>query len=969
MPPQFQRFSGGRSSHQKGQGSGRRPGQRSFKGKRSREPGQNKRQDISETPQAKNDEPIPGSPAPEEDPSLQAKVGGIKTLHKQWKAEDAEDSVLLQADELMARQRQRCKQVGSVIFGFTLQEAQVDAVWTLFYEQRDLLLLAKTGFGKSLIFQLLPFMFEPTGIVIILMPLKLLQAEQNTMINRIPNGKAIALTGENNQKAVQKSIACENYTHVFTSPEIALSKKFKANVLDDPRFASRLSLLAIDEIHLVEEWGKSFRPLYAEIEKVRKRIPPQVPLLGVSATLTKSARIRIFTKAGFRDDYKLMQTSLDRPEIQQIHRFMAHPKSSHLDLQFVLPEKAMQASDIQKTIIFVNTVSEIRPIIEIIQAWMTSLGYPAGSNRWIRPYHSAMSDWDKELTAKAFKISGAENTECIILVATDAYGMGINNPDIRLVIQWDLPISFDSMIQRMGRAGRKGQQAWFVLLTPKWTKVTGPDEITKILDKRKAATVLSKTQPSTSTQLSSTRPSPLAQEIDLDNSDNDSVQSSDNDELGDEFHDPSADQLLDLLSTEAETSSLSKKMKKQASKTDAQKRANLPEEIFDYMHVAKCRRLFSLAWYDDLTYGNRPSSKPLPTLCCNASGCLSEDPDFLKREPFVKPVTVKYSEAEREWIACRFAALTEWRKEKSEAVWSKDGLDGMPESLLMSDQCLSSLSKEGEQLDDEAKLQDFLQPWPDLIEYIDEIFACICRSSSHGDSSMTPSKAQRREVLKAARASKKIKFMDNPTIAEAARIITMRDQWLISNNKTNSDLKVRLKKAKEAERKQKAKLDKNRQKAQEQAQINDIRRLAIGNRQLNRQLIGMHKDILSDPPAIPSSDPPNVAPPPELAPSPATINSIGSMLAVRKQQQSKKRAHASKQSNKLRRPMTQANRVDSVESDGSVASTASRKRRKSPTPPPLQMELIRPGKRKVKVTAAAVESISSKRMRVAEAQS
>lgn len=131
----------------------------------------------------------------------------------------------------------------------------------------------------------------------------------------------------------------------------------------------------------------------------------------------------------------------------------------------------------------------------------------------------------------------------------------------------------------------------------------------------------------------------------------------------------------------------------------------------------------------------------------------------------------------------------------------------------------------------------------------------------------------------------------------------------------------------------------------------------------------MHKDILSDSQAIPSSDPSNVALPPELAPSPATINLIGSMLAVRKQQQSKKRAHASKQLSKLRRPMMQANRVDSVESDRSVALTASQKRRKSLTPPPMQMELIRLGKRKVKVTAAEVKSISSEKMRVAEAQS
>lgn len=440
---------------------------------------------------------------------------------------------------------------------------------------------------------------------------------------------------------------------------------------------------------------------------------------------------------------------------------------------------------------------------------MTLLSYPAGSDQWIRPYHSAMSDWDKKLIAKAFKISGTENTECVTLVATDTYGMGINNPDIRLVIQWDLPISFDSMIQRMGRAGRKGQQVWFILLTQKWTQVKRPDEIKKILDKRKVAPILSKTQPSTSMQLSSTRPSPLAQEIDLENSDNKSAQSSNNEEPPDEFHDPCTEQLLDLLSTEAKTSSHNKKTKKQAFTTDAQKRANLPDEIFDYIHVAKCRQLFSLAWYDDFTYDDEKNRKPLPTFCCNGSGCASEDPEFLKREPFVKTVTVKYSEANREWMACRSASLTKWRKPKSEALWSQDGLDDMPESLLMSDQCLFSLTKEGEQLDKRAQLQDFLWPWPDLDEYVDEIFTCICQSSSHGDSNTTPSKAQRREILKAARASKKIKFMDNPAIAKASRITKMRDQWLISNNKTNPDLKARLKKVKVAERKQQAKLEKN----------------------------------------------------------------------------------------------------------------------------------------------------------------
>ena len=146
-----------------------------------------------------------------------------------------------------------------------------------------------------------------------------------------------------------------------------------------------------------------------------------------------------------------------------------------------------------------------------------------------------MLDWDKEFIAKAFKTPGNENTECIILVATDAYRMGIDNPDIRLVIQWDLPLSFNSMIQRIGRAGRKGQQAWFVLLTPKWTQAKEPDEIEKILKKCQST---GPPQPRTTDQPSGAKSSPLAQEIDLDVSDNDLVQDSGNEEPENEFHDP-----------------------------------------------------------------------------------------------------------------------------------------------------------------------------------------------------------------------------------------------------------------------------------------------------------------------------------------------------------------------------------------------------------------------------------------------
>ena len=102
-----------------------------------------------------------------------------------------------------------------------------------------------------------------------------------------------------------------------------------------------------------------------------------------------------------------------------------------------------------------NTVAEILLIVETIQTWMILLGYPIGSSTWIKLYHLAMLDWNKKLIAKAYNNFKNQNTKYIILVTTNTYKIEIDNLDIWLVIQYNLPLSFDSMIQRMNQAGRK----------------------------------------------------------------------------------------------------------------------------------------------------------------------------------------------------------------------------------------------------------------------------------------------------------------------------------------------------------------------------------------------------------------------------------------------------------------------------------------------------------------------------------
>lgn len=113
---------------------------------------------------------------------------------------------------------------------------------------------------------------------------------------------------------------------------------------------------------------------------------------------------------------------------------MEYTKVNCLDLQFILPKIANKANNIQKTIIFINYVSEICLLINIIISWIKKLGYLDFSTTRIRQYHSMMTDWDKDLIANAFLVPGDKNMECVILEATNTYDIFINNLDIKFVM-------------------------------------------------------------------------------------------------------------------------------------------------------------------------------------------------------------------------------------------------------------------------------------------------------------------------------------------------------------------------------------------------------------------------------------------------------------------------------------------------------------------------------------------------------
>lgn len=144
--------------------------------------------------------------------------------------------------------------MGLIIFSFSLYSDQIDAIQTLFYEYKDFLIFAKTGFRKSFIFQLLPFMISTTRIVLILVILKLLQTEQSTTINlRLLKCNTIVLNRNNNKENTWYTTVIGNYTHIFMDPKITLSKKFKKNIFNWHIFINRLYLFAINKFYLIDE--------------------------------------------------------------------------------------------------------------------------------------------------------------------------------------------------------------------------------------------------------------------------------------------------------------------------------------------------------------------------------------------------------------------------------------------------------------------------------------------------------------------------------------------------------------------------------------------------------------------------------------------------------------------------------------------------------------------------------------------
>jgi ATP-dependent DNA helicase RecQ len=319
-------------------------------------------------------------------------------------------------------------------FGFSAFRPGQEAIVRDALAGRDVLAIMPTGGGKSLCFQL-PAVLHP-GLTLVVSPLIALMQDQVRLLQ--DNG--IAATYINSSLAgaevsARLAAACRGeYKLLYLAPERLLQAEFSNIVL--PRLAASpgLSAFVIDEAHCVSEWGHDFRPEYRQLSSFRQR-HAGVPMLAFTATATPRVRGDIVEQLALRAP-AIHVASFNRPNLF----YAVRPKNKRTYDELLARARQSSASGI----VYCLSRKRVDELAERLQAdGLSAL-----------PYHAGLDAEERRRHQEAFIRDDAR-----IMVATIAFGMGINKPDVRWVVHYDLPRTLESYYQESGRAGRDGDPA------------------------------------------------------------------------------------------------------------------------------------------------------------------------------------------------------------------------------------------------------------------------------------------------------------------------------------------------------------------------------------------------------------------------------------------------------------------------------------------------------------------------------
>jgi ATP-dependent DNA helicase RecQ len=300
-------------------------------------------------------------------------------------------------------------------------------------EQRDQMIVMPTGGGKSLCFQL-PALLKP-GLSVVVSPLIALMQDQVEALRDNGIGATFLNSTLNSQEVRSRETAIleGKIKLLYVAPERLLGERFLP-FLDIVEAKLGISAFAIDEAHCVSEWGHDFRPEYRQMKLVRDRYP-NIPIMALTATATERVRQDIIQQLTLRNPY-IHVASFNRPNLY----YEVRPKTKHsfAEVLQIIQKKGGSG------IIYCLSRKKVEEVAyKLQQSGIEAL-----------PYHAGMKDVDRTTNQRRFIRDDVQ-----VMVATIAFGMGINKPDVRFVIHYDLPKNLEGYYQESGRAGRDNESA------------------------------------------------------------------------------------------------------------------------------------------------------------------------------------------------------------------------------------------------------------------------------------------------------------------------------------------------------------------------------------------------------------------------------------------------------------------------------------------------------------------------------
>ncbi len=308
-------------------------------------------------------------------------------------------------------------------------------------EGKDTLGLMPTGGGKSITFQV-PALAKP-GLCLVITPLIALMKDQVANLRKRGIKAMAVYSGMTRQEILIALENCifGNYKFLYISPERLDTEIFRIKLR-----SMEINLVTVDESHCISQWGYDFRPAYLKIAEIRDLLPG-VPVLALTATATPEVVKDIQQKLRFRQE-NVFRMSFERENLAYLVKKTDDKMGTLLRTLDRVPGSA---------IVYVRNRRKTKEVAEeLVRAGITA-GF----------YHAGLHNEVKDMRQKEWQ-SGKSR----VMVATNAFGMGIDKPDVRLVIHMDLPDSPEAYFQEAGRAGRDGQKAYAILLYSKSDKAT-----------------------------------------------------------------------------------------------------------------------------------------------------------------------------------------------------------------------------------------------------------------------------------------------------------------------------------------------------------------------------------------------------------------------------------------------------------------------------------------------------------------